>query len=289
LSKAKAKPSIDKQFAAFKNLVRKIIDRAYLPVHQADLFRPSKVISDNLASNGLSGRQPALSFNIFVEQPIQEQIAAKLLNLGAFHKKTDVTAFLQGEKRLAANPLNLKGKHKWDNTIPLQHHHNPEDLPIELFDDDVQDMYNAICTKCGAQSSANRMNFTHTELDHSIKCPSCSKTSLSRHWHCSCKIPWHLCNRHLPCPIQVETKATPSKASASQPGYHTLSPRKVLDQELIRESKLARRRDCLDDEDLIDLEPLPTQRVLHRAMLPASLRDRFPHVCAAPVHPPPVL
>jgi hypothetical protein len=90
---------------------------------------------------------------------------------------------------------------------------------------------------------------------------------------------------HIPRPQQSKNKAVIVKASAPQLSYSQPSLGKVLDDELHRESKLARREGAFDDLDIIELEPLAVQSALREAMLPASLRDRFPSVCAVSVLP----
>jgi hypothetical protein len=283
-NKARSGIPIDQQFQQFKLLVRKVVERACLPDDESDLFKPSKVMWPNLNGVGLEGKHPAVCFNIALEPQVKDHLAKKLLLVGAFHKSADVEAFIKGEKAFKPRPYTLRGKQIWDAKIPtaIVHEGTTHMEPAPGASPTKVEMHLARCPKCQQQNPTDRLRFSKQDLDTKITCRACTKPSPARSWKCSCEVIWHTCTTHVPRPLQVKHKAVIPKVSASRSGYSASSHLKVLDDELHRESKHAKRQDVLGDEDIIILESVHSVGTIRESMLPVSLRDKFPGVCTLP-------
>jgi hypothetical protein len=280
-SKARAGISTEQQFQQFKLLVRKTVERACLSEQDRDAFKPKQVTWPNLTDVGLEGKHAAVSFNICVDAQEQEHIAKKLLLLGAHHKAADVEAYINEGKKLKPRPANLRGKQKWDAKIPtasidLDGHQQPPPITEQAG---IQ-MHITRCPKCQKQNHADGLRFTQTDLDIKIPCRTCKKSSPSRAWKCNCEILWHTCQRHVPIPIQDKKKTIITAATTSS-GHASTSLKRLLDDELKRESKRAKHQPVWEDEDVLILESPPNIGPIREGMLTDSLRDKFPSVCAA--------
>jgi ribonuclease HI len=281
-TKAKTNIAMYHQFDTFKTMVRKVVDRACLDIDQHDLFKPSKVITENLNGVGLSGKHPAVSFNVYIDVPTAMHIAGKLLTLGACYKKTDISAFLTSGIALPNAPYNLKGKHKWDATTPIQ---QPDTSPLPSPHDNQAGrvgMAHITCGKCNQDNPAHRFPICSDNLDHKIKCISCNSTTAVRHWKCKCGIQWHLCHIHQPQSLQHKRKAEQSiKAMApTHVAKKRIPPECLLDKELKQDSKDAKRKfeDGLSDLNKRAKMSSGSSKRLTTGMLPESLRVKFPRL-----------
>ena len=137
----------------------------------------------------------------------------------------------------------------------------------------------AICPRCNIHCAATSLSFLPFNLEVNIRCPVCHKPSVSRHWKCTCELSWHLCCRHVPiAPARKTSRVTRSPCSAKRPADKP--PGEILDDELRRESKHARKEESvLDDPPVIELGSSSAPPPIRPGMLPPSLRARFPHVC----------
>jgi hypothetical protein len=118
-------------------------------------------------------------------------------------------------------------------------------------------------------------------LDKPLLCRMCKKSTASKKWACSCNIPWHLCERHIPGTTPAIKNPLVIKAIPMRHGYTESYCNSILDKEVQREAKRAKKAEPANDNPIITpaVSSLSHLRITP-GMLPASLRERFPSICA---------
>ena len=132
------------------------------------------------------------------------QIARLLVKLTHSLSPKDLNLYISGELRLKCNPLNIKGKVKWDCDIkPIS---SPPDVNIsnlKLANKRTLN-FNGIqhgvplfaCPKCEHKEPCNIPQFQLNDLDDKLKCAQCLKATSVRYWNCPCLKQWHMCALH---------------------------------------------------------------------------------------------
>jgi ribonuclease HI len=272
--------TIEKQFKHFKTAVKQVLDKSNMSESQRELFKPVKITKDNLKQVALSGKHPAVLCNVVLEPEEKVHMAKKLLLLGKHCTKKQLADFLELSGKLKPLPIQLKGKRKWDELLPLVLQHEVPTFHEEDFSHlDRSILTQVHCPTC--KTSNTRMHsFNKMNLETLVKCKSCSRSAQSQNWLCPCANRWHMCPRHMldqttaPC---VHKRQKTNNKTAKRP---VVSLGQMLDAELERESKQARKHfevGMLLDETIIELEP-SSNISLRPGMLPSSLRERFSHV-----------
>ncbi len=198
---AKRMPTLDKQVRAFKKLVRYVVPRALICSPDIELFKPSGDHSANLIGVGLTGKHPALSFNIAIDEDQQRGIARHLIRLGRTLPAAKAEAFLDCTCRLIPRALVLKGKAKWDAAISRMPHQrsvkitekglHPPPIPALLAEDAF-----LLCTLCKIAANSLVLGIQSYNLDAKTRCRGCGQISRIKDWSCTCGTEWHLCLVH---------------------------------------------------------------------------------------------
>jgi ribonuclease HI len=297
--KAAARTPIDRQFDYFKTLFRKVAERVVDKQDMHDVFKPASPLGQNLLGVGIEGRHAALNFNITIPKDLQDEIALRLVALGC-SKKRDCRNFLHKELKLKPAALTLRAKVPWDADIPKQ---QPQAAPKAVIcvkassQPDAIDMHIITCPKCGNQGPVGKYTICYNKLDHTINCRMCHKSSESRHWKCNCSVPWFTCRKHQPDTVTQKHKASSQNADSDNPKHKRskilvsnpdVSARRtdlsdILDKELLRESKRARRVAASEEDITFHLNDASMASPIPVNMIPPSLRDRFPSICSRSV------
>ena len=272
---------IAKQIANFKNLVRAVVDNAFSKREQISLFKPSHVLKDNLSGIGVVGKHAALSHRILMGPPIKRSVERGIFHLAHKLNKRDTDSFFEGDLSIKPLPLNLRHKIQWDAKLPkatvppMTYTQGDPPTPKEGIP-----MHIAKCPKCNNDCVATSILLFPSNLDKSVRCPKCCKTSGSRHWLCNCGKVWHLCHLHVPNNHTQSVKAIIVRGDVrrrKRPRDKPLS--EILDDELARESKAAKKT-CPDDNPFAVIEmERPATCSIRSSMLPQSLSDKFPGAC----------
>ena len=136
-----------------------------------------------------------------------------------------------------------------------------------------------ICPKCANQCAAASMKLVPFNLETLLRCPSCARVTISRHWRCTCDTSWHLCHKHVlkACVQCTSFVSRKSVRLAKRPAATDLQS--ILDDELKREAKTAKREGTMIDlPNMIDLGASSSSLPLRSGMLTQNLRERFPHI-----------
>ena len=239
-----------------------------------------------MAGLAIEGNHAAVSFNVHLDDDMQNIVAAQLIRLSRKCKASIVRDFLDSATGLKPVKLILKGKAGWDDNFPRNRnteHARVRNLPsLDSCDKAAQlDSTHVIpisiirCPKCKHDSVAQAAQLQQANLDLKIKCIHCCIRLPSRDWECNCGILWHVCKKHAPKAANHKAKGIPnivaSKASKRQ--LHHASIGQMLDDDLRRESKLAK---CHAHGEFIMLEDKALCSALRPNMIPPKLRERFP-------------
>ena len=199
-----AKPTLDKHIHAFKNKCRAIAIKVCTTEIEKELFTPFKILGDNLSGIGISGKHQAPSFNIFVNELEQKEIATNLFLLNHSLSRVRIGNILQGQRAFLIRPFIMRGRSDWCNNIKQL------SLP-KLIDYDswiksimACDKWSTRhkkdvllqCSRCFTSDPIKSHNFSLFNVDKQIKCCHCKKQSMSRFWKCPCGENWFLCNTH---------------------------------------------------------------------------------------------
>ena len=135
-------------------------------------------------------------------------------------------------------------------------------------------MHVMVCPQCKVHSVANGAKFKVDDLSIRIPCPSCGKRPISAHWHCYCGVVWHTCVRHsnhryTSAPSQGRSRTRVRSTAKRQASVNADD---LLDEDLLRESKLARKHSLSHCQ--LSRTSLPDGNIPYR-MLPPRLRNKF--------------
>ena len=194
------KITADKRIRMFKSITRALVERTLDPKGRS-LFKPGKILPNDLIGVGILGKIPNLCFNIKIDNNEQHAIAVSismLIRSASIQKHKD---YVNGNGSLNPRSFKLNGKVGWDKSIPaLSTQSDIEHRWAEMYAGSniapsLNNMFHA-CPNCGSVESSQKKGFQRTNLDMKIKCGFCLKQSPSRSWKCQCGSPWHACEIH---------------------------------------------------------------------------------------------
>ena len=188
--RAKQAIPLDLQFKHFKNHVRIVSDCALSGGIDAQRFKPADVKDENLINVGLEGRQPAVGFNVSINDHTQKQMTKALILLGRDLSTAKLEQFFQEDDPThhKAGPFCFKGQAGWDTRLAtyagsleqLNTAFNQDgDMPSAVA---TRLMYVVQCPRCERQSPSNDYKFQYEDLGLKIKCTECSKCSCIAKW-----------------------------------------------------------------------------------------------------------
>ena len=186
--------------------------------------------------------------------------------------------------------LDLKGKTTWDDNLPICAALKAVCCSSASADVEytsatqassgstchAQQMHITICPNCGAHNTVNSLHsgkYLRRNLEIKIKCQGCHKSMPSIKWKCNCGELWHNCQKHAPIAAEktVDNKHPNISGKASKRLLMSASPEELLDDDLKRESKFAKKH---QSDEFIILEDSNGSRFTP-GMLPQRLKDRF--------------
>ena len=112
-----SKVSLDKQFRMFKNKFRAIAIRVCTNQVGTGLLTPYKIKSDNLTGIGVAGKYQAPSFNVYVTEQEQHEMATNLYLLNHTLPRIKINKILQGQMTFLVRPFIMMGRADWCNNI----------------------------------------------------------------------------------------------------------------------------------------------------------------------------
>jgi len=225
---AVSKATADKQLRAFKRKLRAVVERTLAHDGDAVLFKPTKGKPNNLKGCGILGKLPTVSFNVRIGEDEQKAIAlalSKLIRTASLRKHND---FINGGLKLIPLPLKLKGKAKWDSTIPTLSDCTLEETQwAKAFKaGSIKPTLSAMfyhCPKCKKVESSQRGVFQRVDLDFKHRCGFCNKSTAVNTWTCECNSPWHSCVKHRGGYLLVpEGESITARLINGQPSTFTL-------------------------------------------------------------------
>jgi ribonuclease HI len=279
-NKAKAPCSLDKQLKEFKACLKALGERLTANGRDCLIMRPNTSGAKALIGLGVDGPFQGPSFNACITAQMQTLVAKAILPLAKRYSQKDIDGIIAGTRSFMRGKANFKGKAGWDGKLPKLA--NPlEQVSPSVSSDKSENvhMYVSRCPLCKIQTASEGYQFDLTDLDNKVKCKECNKTSAGGKWLCSCEVPWHVCVKHIPVP-KVKRKSVDMPMPPSKRRYISPQAGELLDQDLEREAKRARKGWSGDEPIEFDLSNLPSQGTLKASMLPLSLQLRFPAACA---------
>jgi len=284
-----AKPTLHEQIGAFKCCTKSIVMRALDSNACGSYFKPYVAHVQQYKGLAIEAVHAAISFNIALSQETVRILAAQLVKLTRRCNANVIRSFLDAETGLKSTKLTTKGKSGWDDNIVAARGNDSATgtSPVVLVQQPAQcelqqmPISILICLVCKAESVARIAKLQQDNLDIKIKCDNCCIRPPSRDWKCNCQVRWHTCLRHV-CVTAIHKakgKPNPITSKASKRLLKNATVGQLLDDDLQRESKLAKRP--LDD-DIITLEDkAPMASAIKPNMIPQSLKDRFPDAMRA--------
>ena len=287
--RAKQVIPLDLQFRHFKNHVRCICNCVLKGGEDFNIFQPAEVRNENLLNVGIEGKQPALGFNISINQQTQKLITKALILLGKNLSNDKIDQFFEDENPTyhKAAPLCFKGKAGWDTRLS-SYNGSLEQLNPNFNHDVVMEhdgnkrlMFIVQCPICDKQTPSNDYKFQYTDLGKKVKCTECKKFSCISEWKCNCGVLWHTCKVHY-CIEKVKPKPKVKLASdslsmrsiASKRLLENANHEQILDDDLRLQAKRDKQNWNKGSKVHADAFKRPDIR-LTSSMLPKSLREKF--------------
>ena len=125
-----SKASLDKQFRMFKNKFRAVAMRVCTNQVEKDLLTPFKINNDNLSGIGLSGRYQAPSFNVWLTEQEQHEVAINLFLLNHTLPRTKIEKVIKGQMPFMVRPFIMRARADWCNNIKKLTDPCPVDLSL---------------------------------------------------------------------------------------------------------------------------------------------------------------
>jgi ribonuclease HI len=285
---AQAKPSLAMQLAQFKSNVRCIVAKVSHS-QAAQLFKPEGKHVAQLKGLAIEGVHASISCMVCIPMETQNMLAMQIIKLSRYISSQNLSKYIGNRKNLPMVKLDLKGKTKWDDNLPIcaalkavccssasadvQYTSATQASSSTCH---AQQMHISICPNCGIHNTVNSLHsgkYLRTNLEIKIKCQDCYKSMPSIKWKCNCGEFWHNCQKHAPIAAEktVDNKHPNISRKASKRLLLSASPEKLLDDDLKRESKSAKKH---QSDDIIILEDSNGSYVTP-GMLPQRLKDRF--------------
>ena len=281
--------STAQQLSRFKNCCRQVVKSSF-DANASESFAPLVQHEEQLKGTAISGRHPAVSFNVGLKEKGKIELAKRLITLSRKCTQRALEEFLTTAKDLNEVPLSTRGKSAWDAAHPTvdptvilhgsacNRHGQTEGASRQAVPPKGNvhsQMHIMRCPSCKESSVAVQQKIVPQDLSIRITCPVCRKRPTSAQWHCNCGVPWHRCPRHAAHQAATKAGGNRSRNTARRPPKRIPgNAEDLLDDDLMHESKKA-RLDLLSAHSAAQ-ESIQRTRTIPMGMVPSALRARFP-------------
>jgi len=184
--------------------LRAIANRVCTNQVENEFITPYKIKGDNLSGIGIAGKYQAPSFNVYVTEQEQHEMATNLYLLNHTLPRIKINKILQGQMTFLVRAFIMRGRADWCNNI--KKFDMPKLVDYEGWKQTIinNESWNnrhkkdvlLQCSKCLRWDPIKSHNFTILNVDKQITCHHCHKQTMSKAWTCPCGENWFVCNTH---------------------------------------------------------------------------------------------
>ena len=270
---AMPRSTLDKQIRKFRSDFNTVRSRIWARSELIKITKAGKATKDGLMGVGIIGKLPCLPFNVHITARKREEIEMRLHRLNHACSQTLWNKIKQGQKLMIPRDFKIKGKVEWDNSIPR--------ITQPTFDEikttknlDYGEVANKqitfiSCPRCQKSEPNNKIKIQKQNLDKSIKCPHCGKSTATKEWTCPCNTKWYLCEEHSGIALPALRSCIPGRMARSQTATRR-NLKRALPKEGVTplgpgEGSTAKRMRTKSnssrlDEGMVDLNLVPLKR-----------------------------